>query len=909
MSNSPDIVRPLVHRLGVVGFARVRAFQGSGAPSGLRSHRLVRRVAPVLCALAGLLVFAATPAFATAPSVEEESAADVSSTSATFDAQVNPGGAEITYTFEYAPAGGSFKPVAEAEGSGNLPEGTAAVSLSVHVQGLLPSTSYELRLVASNSVEKVTGEPVSFTTQRGGGEFVLPDGRQYEMVTPPEKEGALFYGLNHFGSTETAGPIQASAEGDAIVDLASQPTEAEPQGYSGHVSVFSARGPKGWSSRVIAPPRDVASTFTGRRSENLLFSEDLSHALVQQYGSFEPLSPEATESTPYLRTVDVNGNVNEPCDAPALSSSSCFAPLVTRANDTTSPFVPFGERCVHPVICGPVLEGGSADLSHVVVHSEFPLTSTPANGGGLYEWFDGKLQLVSVLPGADEGFGGYVWLAGGDHTAPDSDLEGAGVRHAVSENGERVIFADGVSLWMRDVATSETVLIDAEGLYMTASSDASKVFFLNGENLEVFEVASGAGEPLAGKVTDLTVDPHAGESAGVTNVLGASDDGSYVYFAAAGALAANATPASTSECNDINIDGLKSTVGCNIYAYHNGVTTLVATGWMEDTLGYWSRVSPDGRWLAFMSARGRGLTGYDTREALGGHADAEVYLYDASTGTLACASCDPTGARPVGEDDDGNEGAPGWVAANVPDLARIFEVSGNAPSRYQPRYLSDSGRLFFESLDPLVPKDVNGVEDVYEYEPEGVPAGGHACGASSASGSEVYKPGHAFEVEGRSGVEGAGCVALISSGTSSEPSSFLDASETGGDVFFLTAARLAPQDLDSARDVYDAHECTSASPCVPPPVALPPACDTESSCRAAPTPQPSFYGAPASATFAGPGTLTPVVPAPGLVKPSTKSAKCRRGFVKRKGRCVKAKPKAKKKATKASRDSHDRRSN
>ena len=60
-----------------------------------------------------------------------------------------------------------------------------------------------------------------------------------------------------------------------------------------------------------------------------------------------------------------------------------------------------------------------------------------------------------------------------------------------------------------------------------------------------------------------------------------------------------------------------------------------------------SRVSPDGRYLAFMSERS--LTGYDNRDAVSGQPDEEeVYLYDASTGHLACASCNPTGARPVG---------------------------------------------------------------------------------------------------------------------------------------------------------------------------------------------------------------------------------------------------------------------
>ena len=44
----------------------------------------------------------------------------------------------------------------------------------------------------------------------------------------------------------------------------------------------------------------------------------------------------------------------------------------------------------------------------------------------------------------------------------------------------------------------------------------------------------------------------------------------------------------------------------------------------------------------------RSLTGYDNRDANSGVPDEEVFLYDADTGRLVCASCNPTGARPVG---------------------------------------------------------------------------------------------------------------------------------------------------------------------------------------------------------------------------------------------------------------------
>ena len=88
-----------------------------------------------------------------------------------------------------------------------------------------------------------------------------------------------------------------------------------------------------------------------------------------------------------------------------------------------------------------------------------------------------------------------------------------------------------------------------------------------------------------------------------------------------------------------------------------------------------SRVSPNGRYLAFMSERS--LTGYENRDANSGVPDEEVFLYDASTGRLVCASCNPTGARPVGI--DGSETIEErlwsttaelwggrWLAANIP---------------------------------------------------------------------------------------------------------------------------------------------------------------------------------------------------------------------------------------------------
>jgi hypothetical protein len=232
----------------------------------------------------------------------------------------------------------------------------------------------------------------------------------------------------------------------------------------------------------------------------------------------------------------------------------------------------------------------------------------------------------------------------------------------------------------------------------------------------------------------------------------------------------------------------------------------------------------------------------------------------------------------------------GMVAADVPGWQKLED--GYAPENYQSRYLSDSGRLFFNSEDSLVPDDVDGTQDVYEYEPEGV----GSCSSSSSSGSVVFEPAHGFEVEGRGGEQAAGCVGLISAGTSNVGSSFLDASQNGADVFFRTTSKLLPQDEDSAFDIYDAHECSSSSPCLAV-VVTPAACETEASCRPSPTPQPQIYGQPASATFSGPGNITPT-PTPAVVKVAKKSSKCGKGFVKKHDKCVRKKPKRAKRASK-----------
>lgn len=788
------------------------------------------------------------------PGMHEEAVSNVAATSATFTARINPHNAPTTSYFQYGTSSAYETSVPVAPG---LPLGSGEGDVEAspqHVQGLSADTVYHYRVVAVSEpspgrFEEFDGPDQTFTTQRASGALSLPDGRSWELVTPPEKKGALFSWIG--GS----GIIQASSGGDAIADIASQPTEAEPQGYSPKgVSVLSTRGAAGWSSQDISPPRDRSPEVTGGGLEYKFFSEDLSLGIVDPSSGGAAgtlLSSQASEPTPYLRTDYLNGDVNAHCQG------SCFTPLVTAGN--TPPGTVFGTNEFEGR--GPTFVGGTPDLSHVVLASRVQLTSTPAEGG-LYEWAAGGLRLVSVLPAAEGGVAAGAVELGGD-TGSETYA-----RQVVSDDGSRVIWNGKGSetgenhpkhLYLRDMVKGETLRLDLpQGgtqtntnmpLYRVASSDGSRVFFLDEEHLtsessrggrDLYEYDLNA--PLGSRLTDLSVDRHANEVANVSTVMGASQDGSYVYFGAEGALAPGAVHG---RCGGTALEG-GETERCNLYVRHAGVTRLVAALSAEDfpSFGYKSlpvRVSPNGRWLAFTS--NRSLTGYDTRDAVSGRPDEEVYLYDANGNRLVCASCNPTGARPVGVEYGAINAKlvggfavwdrPTWIAANLPPWT--------TDSRYQSRYLSDSGRLFFDSNDALVSQDVNGTEDVYEYEPMGVPMGSqYECTSSSV----------AFSV--RSG----GCVGLISFGASSEESAFLDASATGGDVFFLTASKLVSQDFDTALDVYDAHECTTGAPCLAVPPISPPACSTGDSCKPAPSPQPALFGSPSSATFSGAGNVS-----------------------------------------------------
>jgi DNA-binding beta-propeller fold protein YncE len=802
-------------------------------------------------------IFGPRPIVVGPPTFEELSSSDVAAESATFSAALNPNTAQTTYHFEYGLSDCSIipDPCSPVDLQGTVAAGHEPVAVSAHVAGLVPSTTYHYRLLATNAFGPGASEDLTFVTQASGGPFSLSDGRAWEMVSPARKDGGGVIEPPFYG------PTQASATGDTFTFLSLGFIDATPEGSRPpELSQSLARHTAGgWGASEIVPPHEFASPLS-LQTEYRLFSPDLGRSVQEPFGS-GPLSAEASERTPYLRE--------------NFSSPPRWRPLVTgkEGHADVPPGTEFGGNPsieAYPLVR---FQGGSPDLSHLVLSSEVSLTEDGKSvAGALYEWTDGALQPVSILP---LGQPTAATLGSLDQS------ENGTITNAVSADGNYVYWETQArnALYVRDLRDAETVRLDlvapgglGEGtpspVFQGASADGTRAFFTDFQQLTP-DSGSGEGKadlyecdlvhPSQTECTLRDVTPAVGgEAAEVLGMTSAIDEsGDAVYFVANGVLAPGATPGT---CTD-DRERSKPSQQCNLYvthfeneAWHTTFVARLADSDAPDwgfvpaaqhaTAGSSELVaaaSPSGRYFVFMSSRE--LTGYDNHDAASGAPDQEVYLYDSVAHSLRCVSCNPTNGGPrgvlansVGEQKviDWTETWNGkWLAATLPERN---SPAIRGPAYYRPRVVLDDGRVAFDAVDSLAPADANGVADAYQFEPDGV----------GGCGSEPPGPGMA-KVDG-------GCVSLISSGTSRRSSGVLDSSSSGDDIFFLTAAQLSPADTDSAYDVYDAHVCGSGWQCPTPAPAVPAPCSSGGSCRSAGE-LAQESGSAATSTFSGNGNV------------------------------------------------------
>ena len=707
--------------------------------------------------------------------------------------------------------------------------------------------------------------------------LALSSGRAYELVSPPFKGG--------FGATRIEGVRE---DGNGVVYYS-------PGGFAGASAGFSegldsaryvaTRGAAGWSSTPLVPPSALSNVVEG----NADFDPSLSQELVQlQLENIEDPSQPGNRSQFFLHSVgapDVSGGwapdgqvlqtLNKTISVVVLyaGASSDFCHLIfTLAGSSEEQLLPGsssrGTSELYELAAG--CHGEADSLRFVALNDRQKLFSPECNveAGANEINENGKSSFNAVAADGSEIFfttciassesdrqlfvrlGGTRTLEISKPLAPKTPAEACGKSEIPCKGAETRPSAN----------------------FAGASEDGSRVFFtsqapLTGEaedtsrNLYLATIGCPEDEPecaVAGRtVTSLTrvsrtIDK--GEAADVQGVARVAPDGSRVYFVAQGVLSEGA-----------NSQGAAPVRGAdNLYVYEHdehdpaGRVAFVAelcsgqdaSGEAEDihcpnAIGddyLWSEtgVSPqaqtagtDGGFLVFASY-GQ-LTADDTDSAK------DVYLYDAETGALERIS--------VGEggyDQNGNDSrfdATILAGHHGGSVAFQHELDSRAISE-------DGSRIVFTTSEPLSPQAVNGLSNLYEWHqrPEG-------------TGGEV---------------------SLISSGSGGEPVTDGVISPSGQDVFFATSQALVPQDTDELSDVYDAR-IGGGFPEAPAPRQQ---CSSDACQGLLTNPAPLLV--PGSVSQAPGENLPPPMSSPVGTKSKPKAAKCKRGRVKRKGKCVRA---------------------
>jgi hypothetical protein len=768
------------------------------------------------------------------PSVDSASTENLLPGSVDLHAAINPHSAETSYRFEYgtSTAYGSSIPVSD----GVIPSGQADRTVVEHVTGLQPNTTYHWRVVAHNIAGTTTGSDHTFVYEAAGAG--LPDGRQYEMITPPHKNGALLGDYYNFA------PTVFSEDGRRVIITSIQcfagaSSCTASREFEGEPYEFTRTG-GGWVTTPMAPS---AGAGTGESNTEWLASADGGTALFAV-----PTAP-VGEDDFYARQAD--------------GSFVHVGPITSPSQD----FVGDVAFEYFDLVA-------TADLSHVVYGQSVKVGFWPFDaterGPSLYEYAgDGSAapQLVGVSggPGSTDLISTCGTVLGGDDTGAatvtrDGSLsaDGGTVFFTASACGSGSGANAGVAvpadtLYAR-IDGARTVRISSGGAatFMGASTDGSKVFFLEGGELYEYDFANPTGHNLVAV------------GGGVLGVAAVSADGSHVYFVSNEAL--SATP---------NSQGQSAQAGANnLYvferdaAFPNGRLAFVATLPASDE-EVWRRViagetaeeagnealsaeeanvTPDGRFLVFTSHGA--LTANDTSTT----GMLQVFRYDAQTGELARVSIGEHGFN-----DNGNIGR-GNASILLP-----AEYSHTSPWRRDPTMSNDGSYVFFESPLALTPGAVDDVQ-----------IASNLGGAVYAKNLYEYHDGNVYLISDGKDVAQAGqdrsAVKLIGSDGS------------GANVFFSTADPLVAQDTDTQVDYYDARICTASEPC-PAASPAPVACQGEA-CHGTPPAAPSLL-APVSASFNGVGNQSPPVAAP-VVKAKKKTKPTRRAHIKkRKSRHVK----------------------
>jgi len=613
-----------------------------------------------------------------APSISEEKTSNIGPTTVTVTAMVDAGGSPTAYDIEYATnaqfEANGFKEAPTSPVPGReLPAASKGVLVSLELTGLQPDTVYHYRVAGKNTINTAQGEPLMFETSGSSppNSVTLPDDRVYELVSNPpnpsevsSSEVSVPNEPNYLGQDPvTRLPFRAAAGGDALTYVGDPSSEggdgSEGKGNGNQYQAVRNAGNGRWETSVITPPEgEGIEEVTGEYES---FSNNASVGILNS--GLPSLANSAAPKGP------------SPCVVLYAHDLSGFHALFTSTQTPGSK-----ESC--GVRNGEVgdeqFAGGNAGTATVPQFSDL-LFQTPAPllpgvlpaagfpAANLYDSTGGRLSPVNVLPEGSPDpnatFGGPS--AGELGQARAIEAKPPDFSNVVSADGSRVFWSSlqavesggniaewlPAALYVRENPASpgaSTVQLDQTegagasggGWFWTASQDGARVLFTDESKLTNDSTAA-PGEPdlyeydfkrpTGERLTDLTVQAgeHTGQHADVKGVIGASEDGSYVYFVAGGSLTAGVIPGSC-ELAAPNTTGeheeraglIPPGAGCNVYVWHEGepvkwITALAALNndvelgidgsnkggdWRPNLAHRTAEVTPDGQHFVFESS-------------------------------------------------------------------------------------------------------------------------------------------------------------------------------------------------------------------------------------------------------------------------------------------------------------------
>ena len=741
------------------------------------------------------------------PQIAEEAVSEVNTDGATISGKITPGGGLTTYHLEYGKttAYGSVTPEPDAELADNLtPE-----HVTNAIAGLTSGTTYHYRFVATNPSGTTLGADQEFTTfaspavgpdscenaqvRQQTGAAQLLDCRAYELASAADTNG--------YDVTSTIVPGQSPlnpqpSAGDRVLyslQFGTIPGAGDPTnlGQDPYVAIRTASG---WSTSYVGIPASGTPS-------------------TAPFGS-----PLAGSNSGLSAFAFGNGTLCDPC----FSDGSTGIP-VHRPNGTLVQGLKGSIPKPSAEPAGYIGTSLSADGNHLVFGSKSKLENAATEGNlTIYErdLNAGTTQVVSTLTNG-------------------STMTGTVAGLDVSSDGSRVLVGKEVStdakgntyydLFMHigNSPNSVQVADTTNGvLFNGMTADGSSVFFTTADQLsgdtdtsaDLYRAdVTSSGATVARVSTGTSsgntdvCDPVPGKEGPNWNVIPGGPQNCGVV-ALAGGAGVSSGDGTVFFLSPEKLDGSGTLNAPNLFVARPGsaptyVTTIEPAGEIvlhavndSEVHRYQDfQVAQNGDFAVLASTLE--LTGFDTFN------HSQVYLYDTDGGTMVCASCASTGAAPTGE-------------------ARLSSGLN----------LTNNGRVFFTTVEPLVLRDTNNRLDVYEWK--------------------------------------EGELQLVSTGISNFDAGLLGVSPDGVNAFFFTRETLAPQDKNGeTMKIYDARENGGFLQIPPLPL-----CAAKDECH-------------------GPGTVPAPPPQIGTFKGeggNVKRLKCKKPKVKRNGKCVK-KPKKKKK--------------